>query len=37
VTQVVERLEALAPDAARVDHQPEVEEGIVFPLPSLLR
>jgi 4-hydroxy-3-methylbut-2-enyl diphosphate reductase len=37
VTQVVERLEALAPDAARVCRQPEVDEGIVFPLPSLLR
>jgi 4-hydroxy-3-methylbut-2-enyl diphosphate reductase len=37
VTQVVESLEALAPDAARVCRQPEVNEGIVFPLPSLLR
>ena len=37
VTRVVERLEALAPDAARVCRQPEVDEGIVFPLPSLLR
>ena len=37
VTQVVERLEALATDAARVCRQPEVDEGIVFPLPSLLR
>ena len=37
VTRVVERLEALAPDAARVYRQPEVDEGIVFPLPSLLR
>ena len=37
VTQVVERLEALAPDAARVRPQPEVDEGIVFQLPSPLR
>jgi 4-hydroxy-3-methylbut-2-enyl diphosphate reductase len=37
VTRVIERLEALAPDAARVCRQPEVDEGIVFPLPSLLR
>jgi len=37
VTQVVERLEALAPDAARVCRQPEVDEGIVFQLPSPLR
>jgi 4-hydroxy-3-methylbut-2-enyl diphosphate reductase len=37
VTRVVERLEALAPDAARVCRQPEVDEGIVFRLPSLLR
>ncbi len=37
VTQVVERLEALAPDAARVCRQPEVDEGVVFPLPSPLR
>ena len=37
VTRVVERLEALAPDAARVCRQPEVDEGIVFQLPSLLR
>ena len=37
VTRVVERLEELAPDAARVCRQPEVDEGIVFPLPSLLR
>ena len=37
VTRVVECLEALAPDAARVCRQPEVDEGIVFPLPSLLR
>ena len=37
VTRVVERLEALAPDTARVCRQPEVDEGIVFQLPSLLR
>ena len=37
VIQVVERLEALAPDAARVCRQPEVDEGIAFQLPSLLR
>jgi 4-hydroxy-3-methylbut-2-enyl diphosphate reductase len=37
VIQVVERLEALAPDAARVCRQPEVDEGIVFQLPSPLR
>ena len=37
VTRVVERLEALAPDAARVCRQPEVDEGIVFQLPSPLR
>ena len=27
----------LAPDAARVCRETEVDEGIVFPLPSLLR
>jgi 4-hydroxy-3-methylbut-2-enyl diphosphate reductase len=37
VTQVIERLETLAPDGARVCRQPEVDEGIVFPLPSPLR
>ena len=37
VTRVVERLEELAPDAARVCRQPEVDEGISFPLPSQLR
>jgi 4-hydroxy-3-methylbut-2-enyl diphosphate reductase len=37
VGQVVERLEALAPDGARVYRQPEVDEGIVFQLPSPLR
>jgi len=37
VEEVVERLRALAPDGASVQHQPEVDEGIVFQLPSLLR
>jgi 4-hydroxy-3-methylbut-2-enyl diphosphate reductase len=37
VGQVVERLEALAPDGASVCRQPEVDEGIVFQLPSPLR
>jgi 4-hydroxy-3-methylbut-2-enyl diphosphate reductase len=36
VEQVVERLAKLAPDV-RVSHQPEVDEGIVFQLPALLR
>jgi 4-hydroxy-3-methylbut-2-enyl diphosphate reductase len=37
VEQVVERLEALAPEIARVRQQPEVDEGVVFQLPSELR
>ncbi|MDJ0849709.1 MAG: 4-hydroxy-3-methylbut-2-enyl diphosphate reductase [Myxococcota bacterium] len=37
VQQVIERLQALAPDATRVRHQPEVDEGVVFQLPSELR
>jgi 4-hydroxy-3-methylbut-2-enyl diphosphate reductase len=37
VTRVVERLEALAPGAARLRRQPQVDEGVVFQLPSQLR
>ncbi len=37
VQEVVERLLALAPGATRVHHQPEVDEGVVFQLPSELR
>jgi 4-hydroxy-3-methylbut-2-enyl diphosphate reductase len=37
VAQVVERLECLARGRARVRRMPEVDEGVVFPLPSLLR
>ena len=37
VTRVVERLETLAPGAARVRRQPRVDEGVVFQLPSQLR
>jgi 4-hydroxy-3-methylbut-2-enyl diphosphate reductase len=36
VEQVVERLAKLAPEVT-VAHQPEVDEGIVFQLPALLR
>jgi 4-hydroxy-3-methylbut-2-enyl diphosphate reductase len=37
VTQVVERLSALAAGATRVRHQPPVDEAVVFQLPPLLR
>jgi 4-hydroxy-3-methylbut-2-enyl diphosphate reductase len=37
VTQVVERIEALAPDRVSVSSLPDVDEGVVFQLPAQLR
>jgi 4-hydroxy-3-methylbut-2-enyl diphosphate reductase len=37
VDQVIERLTTLSPSGANVFRQPEVDEGVVFQLPSLLR
>jgi 4-hydroxy-3-methylbut-2-enyl diphosphate reductase len=37
VQEVVERLGALAPQGARVESLPEVDEGVVFQLPAALR
>jgi len=37
VDQVIERLTTLSPNGANVFRQPEVDEGVVFQLPSLLR
>jgi 4-hydroxy-3-methylbut-2-enyl diphosphate reductase len=37
VTQVTERISALAEADVRVRHQPAVDEGVVFQLPSQLR
>jgi 4-hydroxy-3-methylbut-2-enyl diphosphate reductase len=37
VSEVVERLRALAGGAARVEPMPEIDEGVVFQLPSELR
>jgi hypothetical protein len=37
VRDVVRRLEALAPDGARVESLPEIDEGVVFQLPAALR
>jgi 4-hydroxy-3-methylbut-2-enyl diphosphate reductase len=37
VSDVVRRLEALAPSGARIESLPEVDEGVVFQLPASLR
>ena len=37
VDEVIERLTTLSPNGANVFRQPEVDEGVVFQLPSLLR
>jgi 4-hydroxy-3-methylbut-2-enyl diphosphate reductase len=37
VSDVVRRLEALAPSGTRVESLPEVDEGVVFQLPAALR
>ena len=37
MTEVVERLRGLAGGDARVEPMPEIDEGVVFQLPSELR
>jgi 4-hydroxy-3-methylbut-2-enyl diphosphate reductase len=37
VDEVIERLTTLSPNGTKVFRQPEVDEGVVFQLPSLLR
>ncbi len=37
VTQVIERIDALADAGVRVRHQPAIDEGVVFKLPAPLR